>query len=203
MIHFIKGTLELKAENFVVVETGGVGYKIFTPGNGQIYLREIGDNVKMYTLMIVREDDMSLYGFVDEKSLDLFQKLITVNGVGPKAGLAVLSAMPIESLRKAIAYEDAEMLTRANGIGKKTAQRIVLDLKDKVGEIQAGSNDGMEEFINGNAAGGSDLGDAKQEALSALIALGYSRGEAAAVLSKIKEADLSTEEYIKLALTSI
>ena len=147
--------------------------------------------------MAVKEDDVALYGFEDEWSLDIFKKLISVSGIGAKAGLAVLSAMSAEEIKKAIIFEDADMLTRAQGIGKKSAQRIVLELKDKLG------SPGENGYPQGVAAGGI-LGDnEKEEALNAMIALGYSRSEAAKAMAGIKEKDLTAEEYIRIALKKL
>ena len=195
MIHYIKGTLEIKLPDSVVIETGGVGFKVSVPSNSRLYMTQEGTEISVFTYMNVREDDISLYGFDDEEGLMLFEKLITVNGVGSKAAMAILSAMPSGEVRKAIMYEDADMLTRANGIGKKTAQRIVLDLKDKVG---TGADLSVPTGMEG--APTSAAPDNKGEAIDALIALGYARAEAAEALVGIKEQDLSVEEYIKLAL---
>jgi Holliday junction DNA helicase RuvA len=184
----------MKLDNCVVIETGGVGFEIFTPSNSRFYLAEEGDEVTAFTVMIVREDDMSLYGFDDKSGLELFKKLITVNGVGAKAAIAILSTMPATELKKAIVFEDTAMLTRAQGIGKKTAQRIVLDLKDKLDDIQP--PEGMD------AAGIADAvppEGARAEAVDALIALGYSRSEAAGALLGVKE-EMTAEGYIKYAL---
>ncbi len=198
MIHYIKGTLEIKLPESVVIETGGVGFKISVPSNSRLYMTQEGTEISVFTYMNVREDDISLYGFDDEEGIMLFEKLITVNGVGSKAAMAILSAMPSGEVRKAIMYEDADMLTRANGIGKKTAQRIVLDLKDKVG---TGADLTVPTGMEG--ASPAAASDNKGEALDALIALGYARAEAAEALVGIKEQDLSVEEYIKLALKRI
>lgn len=195
MIHYIRGSLEIKLPESVVIETGGVGFKISVPSNSRLYMTQEGTEVSVFTYMNVREDDISLYGFDDEEGLMLFEKLITVNGVGSKAAMAILSAMPSGEVRKAIMYEDADMLTRANGIGKKTAQRIVLDLKDKVGTgADLSVPTGMADSLSAATS------DSKGEAIDALIALGYARAEAAEALVGIKEQDLSVEEYIKLAL---
>ncbi|MEG0663349.1 MAG: Holliday junction branch migration protein RuvA, partial [Anaerovoracaceae bacterium] len=136
MIHYLKGTLRLKAEGLVVIEVGGIGYEVFVPAGSNLFLKEEGEAVTVFTSMQVREDDVSLYGFGDEQELFLFKKLITVNSVGAKAALAILSSMPPEEVRRAIIFEDVALLTRANGIGKKTAQKIVLDLKGKLGSLE-------------------------------------------------------------------
>jgi Holliday junction DNA helicase RuvA len=198
MLHYIKGSLAMKLADSAVIECGGVGFEVCVPGNSRLYMTQEGEEVTVFTYMNVREDDISLFGFDDEEGLMLFKKLITVNGVGAKAAMAILSAMPSAEVRKAIVYEDAAMLTRANGIGKKTAQRIVLELKDKIGSsslIPDGEDFGS---VPVNAAG-----DNRAEAIDALIALGYARAEAAGALTAIKDKDLSVEEYIKAALKNI
>lgn len=193
MFHYIKGNVTMKFEGGVIIETGGIGYEIFVPDNSPVYLSESRDTVLVYTAMIVREDDVSIYGFHDKEALDLFRKLMTVNGVGAKAAMAILSSMPVSEIKKAIVFDDAATLTRANGIGKKIAQRITLELKDKMGAI-GGLAEAAEKVIY-------DSG--KTEAINGLISLGYSRSEAVSALAGITEDDLPTEEYIKRALKGI
>ena len=198
MLHYIKGELAIKFPESVVVETGGVGFEINVPGNSRLYMAPEGSEISVFTYMSVREDDISLFGFDDEEGLSLFKKLITVNGVGSKAAMAILSALPTPEVKKAIIYEDADMLTRANGIGKKTAQRIVLDLKDKIG---SGADLPDAGEMPASAAGVSS--DNRNQAIDALMALGYARAEAAGAVMGVKDKDLSVEEYIKLALSKI
>lgn len=193
MIHFIKGKLAMHIHGGVVIENNGIGYEISIPDNSSVYKASEGDTVMIYTAMTVREDDISLYGFDNKELLYMFNKLISVSGVGAKAGLSILSSMPLDNLKKAIAFEDASTLTKANGIGKKIAQRIVLELKDK---IQIGDSDYKE--ISSNV----ENSDNKTEAVNALISLGYSKGEAIMALSKIS-GELTVEEYIKKALKSL
>ena len=168
------------------------------PANSAAYLSSEGDEVKVYTMMSVREDDVSLYGFW-RGELDAFKKLISVNGVGAKAGISILSAFTLEQLQEAIAFEDAKALTKANGVGKKIAERIVLELKDK---FAASVESGMESAAISDgeqpAAGGG-----RAEAVAALISLGYTRGEATSALAHIKDNDLSAEDYIKAALKNL
>lgn len=200
MIHYIRGTLAMKLEDCIVIETGGgVGLEISVSANSRLYLSDIGEEVIAYTAMTVREDDISLYGFEDTAGLELFNKLITVNGVGAKAALSILSSVPPAQLKRAIVFEDAEMLTRANGIGKKTAQRIVLDLKDKLGAVSVPDDDGGPALTYDDIA----ASDEKAEATEALIALGYSRSEAAAALMSMKDDEMTAEEYIKAALKKL
>ena len=195
MLHYIKGILAMKMASEIVVEAGGLGYEITVPANSSVYLAHEGDQVTVYTAMMVREDDVSLYGFGDKNELDTFRKLITVSGVGAKAAIAILSAMPLNEVHQAIILEDAKSLTRANGIGKKTAERIVLELKDKFGSIEdAALPQGVE------VAAVSAASDNRTEAVNALLALGYTKGEAVNAMAMVKDADLTVEEYIKQAL---
>lgn len=193
MLHYIKGQISMHIPGGVVIENNGLGYELFVPENSSIYLSKEGDSVLAYTAMIVREDDISLYGFGDKESLEMFNKLMTISGVGAKAALAVLSSMPLNEIKKAILFEDPTTLTKANGIGKKTAQRIVLELKDKIGSISG--FDKSSDVIDSVFAV-----DEKSEAVNALISLGYTKSEAVSALANIEDKDLTTEEYIKQAL---
>lgn len=200
MLHYIKGTLAMKMEAGIVVEAGGLGYEISVPANSSVYLAKEGEKITVYTAMIVREDDISLYGFGEKAALETFRKLITVSGVGAKAALSILSAMPLHEVHQAITLEDAKSLTRANGIGKKTAERIVLELKDKFGTFEdvsmpEGGTESIDLF--------NDPGDNRTEAVHALMVLGYTRGEAINALAAVKEQDLTTEEYVKQALKKL
>lgn len=193
MFHYIKGNVTMKFEGGVVIETGGIGYEVFVPDNSAVYLADSRETVLIYTVMIVREDDVSIYGFHDKESLDLFRKLLTVNGVGAKAAMAILSSMPVDHIKKAIVFDDAATLTKANGIGKKIAQRITLELKDKLGAV-GGLAEAADKAVSGSG---------KTEAINGLISLGYSRSEAVTALAGIPDDDLTTEEYIKRALKGI
>ena len=200
MIGFIRGELAEKGDGYIIVDVNGVGYEIFVPANSRAYLSEEGREVMVYTAMMVKEDDVSLYGFMRKGELDAFRKLITVNGVGAKAAISILSSFTLEQIQQAIAFEDVKTITKANGIGKKTAERIVLELKDKFGAAAA------QEAFQG--AAGSDVGadvvsDGRSEAVSALMALGYTRGEAMSALSSVEDSDLTAEEYIKRALRNL
>lgn len=196
MLHYIKGILAIKTESQIVVEAGGLGYEITVPANSSVYLAHEGEEITVYTAMMVREDDVSLYGFGSKAELDTFRKLITVSGVGAKAAVAILSAMPLHEVHQAIILEDAKTLTRANGIGKKTAERIVLELKDKFGHLE----DAALPSGNDIALTAADTADNRTEAANALMALGYTKSEAVNALASVKEADLTVEEYIKQAL---
>ncbi|MDR0357717.1 MAG: Holliday junction branch migration protein RuvA [Clostridiales Family XIII bacterium] len=192
MISYIHGKLSYKLENSIVIDTGGVGYEIFMPDNSPLFFAREGEDVRVFTVMIVKEDDMSLYGFSDRESVNLFRLLISVSGVGAKAAMAILSVLPAPEAMKAIAFGDATMLTRANGVGKKSAERIILELSDKVGN----ANGGAPIPISASGAGI----DPRAEAIEALLGLGYSRSEAGAAVMGVAEDGLSVEEYVKSAL---
>lgn len=193
MIQYIKGNLTYKSDSFIVVETGGIGYRIFVPSNSRFFMVEEGQMVTVHTVMIFKEDDVSIYGFEDMESIDLFNKLVTVNGVGAKAAMAIFSAMSCNDIKKAIVYEDIAMITKANGIGKKTAQRIVLDLKDKFENVTYGGYDVPQVAT-------VKITDARAEAVSALMELGYSKIEATEAIGRVEDDDLSVEDYIKRGL---
>ncbi len=146
MIHYIRGRIDGRIDGGIVIESGGIGYEIYVPDNSPLYLSRGDEPVKVLTAMLVKEDDIRLYGFSEKESLALFRRLLTVNGVGAKGALALLSAMPLNDLKRAIAYDDAQTLTKANGIGKKTAQRICLDLKDKLGDISDAAGGGLSSI---------------------------------------------------------
>ena len=199
MIGFLRGSLAEKGDGYIVIDVNGVGYYVNVPANSSAYLSQEGEEVTVYTSMIVREDDISLFGFSGKGELDLFKKLIGVSGIGPKAAVSILSSFTSDQLKEAIVFEDSKSLTRANGIGKKTAERIVLELKDKFSTADGIIGSAADEV----AAVDQAFAGGRGEAINALIALGYSRGEATSALAGIKERDLSTEEYIKLALKNL
>lgn len=193
MFHYIKGNVTMQFEGGVVIESNGIGYEVFVPDNSPVYLSDINETVLVYTAMIVREDDISIYGFHSKEELELFRLLRTVSGVGAKASMVILSCMPVNEIKKAIVFEDSAALTRANGVGKKIAQRITLELKDKLG-----ADEGLYETAD-KALSGSG----KAEAINALISLGYTKSEAMEALAGINDENLTTEEYIKKALKNI
>ena len=177
MISYIRGTLAEKNEDSAVVEAHGVGYQIFVPVPVLSELPPLGESVKIYTYFSVREDGMSLFGFLSRQDLAMFKQLIGVNGIGPKSALGILSALRPDVLRMAVASGDAKTISRAPGVGPKTAQRIILDLKDKIRpeDVLAG---GLEESL-AEPEEISGVGQAGKEAVEALTALGYSAAEAA------------------------
>ena len=193
MYYYIKGELVLKQENFAVVDNGGVGYKIYTSQNSLAGISQ-GTNVTFYTYLYVREDIFDIYGFVTNDELTMFLNLLSVSGVGPKAALAILSVMTPQQLVLAVITSDAKMLTKANGVGAKMAQRVILELKDKLKNVDIIPDEAMaEEFISEDSGG---------EAVSALMVLGYSQQEAKKAVSKV-DLTLPTEEIVKQALLKL
>lgn len=198
MIRYVKGTYAMDVNGGIAVETqSGIGLEIFLPANSPVYRYKTGDSVMIFTSMIVKDDDISLYGFHNKESLELFEKLITVSGVGAKGAMAIVGTLSAEELKRAIVFEDAKEIARANGIGKKTAERIILELKDKIGRPE-------DRLSGAEAPGGGELSaDSRTEAITALTALGYTKAEAFNAVASINEEGLTSEEYIKKALKSL
>lgn len=199
MISYIRGTLAEKNEDSAVVEAHGVGYQIFVPVPVLSELPPLGESVKIYTYFSVREDGMSLFGFLSRQDLAMFKQLIGVNGIGPKSALGILSALRPDVLRMAVASGDAKTISRAPGVGPKTAQRIILDLKDKIRleDVLAG---GLEESL-AVPEEISGVGQVGKEAVEALTALGYSAAEAAGAVKKVKiTEEMTAEDVLKGAL---
>lgn len=200
MYAYIKGTLEEITEDAVVVEAGGVGYHIMVSTATAELLPGIGSEVKIYTYTLVREDAFSLYGFLTRDDLEIFKKLITVSGIGPKGGLAILSVMSADSLRFAVMSGDAKAIAKAPGVGVKTAERVILDLRDKISVEDTLRNVGMAGDTAKDEAGLAD-NRMRREAVEALVALGYSASEAGAAVRKVDAGENATPESIlKLAL---
>ena len=203
MIHFIKGQLDTVAEQQIVVENRGIGYEILVPASVIQKLPRIGNEVKIYTYMHVREDAMQLYGFMTKDEREMFQLLITVNGIGPKGALGILSIMDTDALRFAILSDDAKSISKAPGIGAKTASKLILELKDKVDFEEA--VDTMltqgEQNAAEAAAGAGDVGCRANDAIQALVALGYSSTEAVKAVKKVTlTEEMTTEDILKASL---
>ncbi len=190
MYEFIKGELCAIGENYLAVEAGGIGYKIFAT---QRFLQQAkkGQQTTVYTYLVVREDELSLYGFQSLGERDMFLKLISVSGVGPKAGLAILSTLNTEEIARAILAADQKAFSRVSGVGPKTAARIVLELKDKVE---------VEDAILGSIAAETEGAGAVSDAVEALMGLGYQKAEALSAVSAVRELADTTEELTLLAL---
>lgn len=198
MIYSVKGEVVHTEANLAVIECGGVGYACRTTFTTLSKLKGIGSQAKLYTYLNVTQDDVSLFGFYDQQELKCFKMLLTVSGVGPKAALSVLSDIPPEKFALTVATGDYKAITKAKGIGAKTAQRIVLELKDKIAKEQLSDTSSMDFAAVSEAVSGGATG----EAIAALVVLGYSQAEAATVISGL-DSSLSTEELIKQALKKI
>lgn len=197
MIGYIKGEVAAIYEDRIILENGGIGYNVFMPASSLDLIDGIGVSVKIYTYLLVREDAMLLYGFLTKDDLDLYRMLISVNGIGPKGGLALLSVMTADELRFAILSQDAKAIGKAPGIGPKTAQRVIIDLKDKIDISQA--FDDMSSRIPDR--GSANLkGGVRDEAVEALVALGYSQSESYRAVRSVEGAE-SVEDVLKQALT--
>ncbi len=191
MIAMLTGRLMLTKEEYIVLDVGGVGYKVYTPLASMV----TGQQLTLHTYLQVREDALVLFGFVREEQLEMFELLITVSGMGPKGALGVLAHLDTERIRQAVASEDINLLTQIPGVGKKTAQRLVLELRDK---LKAFSGE-LYVPLSGEAG-------VRAEAAEALVALGYSAAEAKAALGKVLGLDQGTTdvaELIKLALKQL
>lgn len=197
MLYNIRGKLTVSDVNFIVIECGGVGFKCFTTLNTVKNIGKTGDEVNAYTYLAVREDAMDLYGFATMAELDAFKLLITVSGIGPKAAVAILSELSPDRLALCIASGDAKTITRAQGVGKKTAERVVLELKDKMGSIAVGDTADAVGALSGITENSNTA-----EAVEALVALGYAQSDAAVVVGGIDKS-LSVDEIIRLGLKQL
>ena len=181
----------LKKDNYIVVDNSGIGYKIFTSASTMEALRE--GKVTIYTYLYVREDTQDLFGFATNEELSMFLHLISVSGVGPKAALAILSVTTPERFALAVITNDTKTITKAQGVGPKLAQRVILELKDKLKN---------EDMLPADVAESPDFADNRGEAVSALMVLGYSQKDAASAVGKVDPA-LETEEIVKAALKNL
>ncbi len=198
MYAYLKGTIAEIAEDNLVLEVNQIGYNIKISSRTADALGNIGSSVKIYTYTLVREDTFQLYGFLTRDELEIFKKLITVNGIGPKGGLAILSVLSTDELRFAILAGDAKAISKAPGVGAKTAERVILDLKDK---ISLEDTLLQQESVSLSSPSDEKVGNEKKEAIEALVALGYSSSEA---LKAVKQVEIiettSAEEILKKAL---
>lgn len=193
MIGFVRGKIDYIAKDYCLVEANGVGYRIFM-ASGDLAPMHVGEEKKIYTYLAVREDAMLLYGFLTRPAYNLFMELITVTGIGPKGALGILSGTKIDQFYLAIQSRDVKYLTKLPGIGKKTAERMLLELKEKVGALE-GTAISFSDSTTTTTGTGAD------EAIAALAALGYSNSEIIPVVQKMEGLEnLSTQEIIKQAL---
>ncbi len=203
MIHFITGLLDTVAENLVVVECGGVGFEILVPLSVVSNLPQTGNEVKIYTYTYVREDALQLYGFLAEDELEMFKLLITVNGIGPKGALGILSVMDVDALRFAIMSDDAKSIAKAPGIGAKTASKLILELKDKLDFEEAVESRLGRAAVPADLGGGA-AGSAANDAIQALVALGYTSTEAVRAVKKVElTSDMTVEDILKAGLKNL
>ena len=201
MIAFVRGIATDMTENSVIVETGSIGYEIYMTGEGLSQLH-MGEEVKIHTYFQVREDAMQLYGFLKKDDLQMFKLLLGVNGVGPKAAMGVLSGITADELRFAVLSDDVKTLSKAPGIGKKTAQKLILELKDKLKLEDAFELKLAHEQEKAEVSG--DVSDGRQEAVAALVALGYSSTDALRAVRKVTEVSPDdVEGLLKAALKNM
>ena len=201
MLAYIKGILEIKSKGYIVVEAGGLGYKIFMPESTIANTGNIGDKVQIYTFMRVREDDVSLYGFLTNEELRMFELLLSVSGIGAKGALGILSNITPSQFALAVISNDVAILKKVPGIGPKTAQRAILELKDKLKKEQEISIAEGEETSNIEQVIKED--EKVSEAISALQVLGYSKREIIEALQTIEVTSLSVEDIIKKGLANL
>lgn len=193
MYSYIKGIIEEIDLDYIVIENNNIGYKINVSSN-TIKNLTLGESYKIYTKLIVREDDMSLCGFFTKEEMNMFELLTSVSKIGPKVGLSTLSFLTPSQINGYILTEDVAKLSKVPGIGKKTAERIILELKDKVDKL----NVSYEETLIENVSTSS-----KDEGIDALLYLGYTQKEASEAISSVKDKNITTEELIKKALAYI
>lgn len=194
MISYIKGVIDTVEPDKVIIENNNMGYNVLVSQSATEVLGQ-GEEIKIYTYLHVKEDAMQLFGFLSKNELEMFKKLISVSGVGPKGGLAILSALPENNLQMAIISGDAKAISKAQGIGAKTAQRIIIELKDKID---------LEEMLEVSSEAISSDNSIQSDAIDALIALGYSKTESFNAVKKISvDENMDVEDILKLALKNI
>lgn len=199
MIAYIKGNLADIMQDRIVIDVSGIGWQVFVPGQVLDHLPAMGEPVKIHTWLQVREDAMTLFGFLTKDDLRIFKLLIGVNGIGPKNALAILSVMNTDDLRFAILGDDAKAIAKTPGVGTKTAQRLILELKDKIS-----LEDAFEQKMAHLQEAQSDASGVKAEAVMALTALGYSSSEALKSLNGIAVTeDMEVEALLKQALKNM
>ena len=202
MLAYIKGTLEIKTKGYIVIDANGIGYKIFMPESAISKLCDIGEKVQIHTFMRVREDDISLYGFLTNEELRMFELLLSVSGIGAKGALTILSNITPSQFALAVISNNVDILKKLPGIGAKTAQRVILELKDKLKKEQE------IEIVQGEEDEATfkhviEEDEKVSEAISALQVLGYTKKEIMLALEKVDMADLSVEDIIRKGLKSL
>lgn len=208
MIAYVQGILENLEIDKAVIDVGGIGYEVNISASTCDRMPGLGDNVKLYTYMNVKEDEMSLFGFLTRDEIRMFRMLITVSGIGPKGALSILSVFDTDDLRFAILAGDVKTISKAPGIGKKTAERLVLELRDKISNADITGTEGIGQAAGSASIGKSSGEDAssRDEAVEALAALGYNATDAMKAVRKVLSASdekLDTEAILKLALKEL
>ncbi len=196
MFAYIKGSLEEKGSNYVVIDVSGIGYKIFMSDNSIQSIGELGEKVKVHTYYYVREDNISLYGFLSKEELKMFELLLSVSGIGAKSAISMLSNITPSSFAFAVISNDVATLKGLPGIGAKTAQRIILELQDKLKTEEKLAVEGAKEQIETEIYNSENV----KEAIQALQILGYNKKEIDKAMQKLKDENLSVEELIKKGL---
>ena len=194
MSAYIKGSLEMKSNGYIVIDINGLGYKIFMSQNNIDSIGELHDTIKVFTYVRVREDDISIYGFKTQEQLKMFELLISVSGVGAKSALVMLSCIEPSDFAIAVISNDVKVLTKVPGIGNKSAQRIILELKDKLKEEQ------LEEKLKDSSKKLKDNSENINEAISGLMVLGYSKKDIEKAFEHLDIDNLSIEDLIKKGL---
>ena len=194
MFAYIKGSLEMKSSGYIVIDINGLGYKIFMSQSNIDTIGELHDIVKVFTYVKVREDDISIYGFKTQEQLKMFELLISVSGVGAKSALVMLSCIEPSDFAIAVISNDVKVLTKVPGIGNKSAQRIILELKDKLKEEQ------LEERLENSSKKTKDNSENINEAISGLMVLGYSKKDIEKAFEHLDIDNLSIEDLIKKGL---
>jgi len=202
LISYIKGIVEYISENYVVIENNGIGYNIQVSENTVGKLSVSDSVVKIYTYMNVKEDEISLFGFLSMNELEIFNKLISVSGVGPKAALSILSVMSPDEVVLAIISDDIAALSKGRGIGKRIAQRVALELKDKVEAFRYSNNNSFDFNLNTSEFDNIN-GEEKRDAVEALVSLGFGRSEALKTVMETADDNMSSAQIISLALKKL
>lgn len=203
MISFIRGLIADTTETSVILDNHGIGYEIFMTGNSIEQASRVNGEIRIHTYFHVREDVMQLYGFLSKDDLEMFRLLLNVNGIGPKAALGVLAGLTADELRFAVLSDDIKTLSKAPGIGKKTAQKLILELKDKL-KLEDAFEKKLAHEQEVSTGAGSGLHDGRQEAVEALVALGYSSTDAMRAVRKVTDvAPDDVEGLLKAALKQL
>ena len=197
MFYSVTGKVVAMEDNFAAVQCGGIAFRCMTTLNTLSKIGRTGEEVTLFTYLNVREDAMELFGFYTQEELDCFKLLLSVSGVGPKAALAILSQLSPDKLALCVASGDVKSITQAQGVGPKLAQRVVLELKDKLSKTVSSEVSASDSMFAAPSAKGSGA-----EAIEALVMLGYSRSEAASAIGKLDKS-LPVEELVRLALKSL